>query len=394
MKIRKIKDDIYFVGSIDWDRRLFDELIPLPDGTSYNAYLIKADDKNILIDTVDPTKKFELINNLKELKTDKIDYIISHHAEQDHSGSIPDILQIYKEAKVITNEKGKELLMTHLHIEENRFYVINDLEELKIGNRTFKFIFTPWVHWPETFVTYLLEDKILFTCDFFGSHIATSSIFVDDYAKAEESAKRYYAEIMMPFRNIIVKNLEKIKEFDFKIIAPSHGYLYDKPEFIINLYKDWVSDEVKNSLVILYVSMHGSTKNMVDYLTKRFVEEGINVKRFNLTNSDIGEIAMSLVDSASVVLATPTVLTGPHPLALYATYIMNALKPKTKFLGLVGSYGWGGLTPNIIKDTLKNFKGEYLGEVIIKGDPRVEDYNKLEDFVLKFVSKHKELNLL
>ncbi|MBC7194920.1 MAG: FprA family A-type flavoprotein [Caldisericia bacterium] len=389
-----MKDDIYFVGSIDWDRRLFDELIPLPDGTSYNAYLIKADDKNILIDTVDPTKKFELINNLKELKTDKIDYIISHHAEQDHSGSIPDILQIYKEAKVITNEKGKELLMTHLHIEENRFYVINDLEELKIGNRTFKFIFTPWVHWPETFVTYLLEDKILFTCDFFGSHIATSSIFVDNYAKAEESAKRYYAEIMMPFRNIIVKNLEKIKDFDFKIIAPSHGYLYDKPEFIINLYKDWVSDEVKNSLVILYVSMHGSTKNMVEYLTKRFVEEGINVKRFNLTNSDIGEIAMSLVDSASVVLATPTVLTGPHPLAFYATYIMNALKPKTKFLGLVGSYGWGGLTPNIIKDTLKNFKGEYLGEVLIKGDPREEDYNRLEEFVLKFVSKHKELNLL
>ncbi len=394
MKIRKIKDDIYFVGSIDWDRRLFDELIPLPYGTSYNAYLIKSGDKNILIDTVDPTKKFELLNNLKELEIDRIDYIISQHAEQDHSGSIPDILQIYKEAKVITNEKGKELLMTHLHIEENKFYVINDLEELKIGNRTFRFVFTPWVHWPETFVTYLSEDKILFTCDFFGSHIATSSIFVDDYAKAEDSAKRYYAEIMMPFRNIIVKNLEKIKDFDVKIIAPSHGYLYDKPEFIINLYKDWVSDEVKNSLVILYVTMHGSTKNMVEYLTKRFVEEGINVKRFNLTNSDIGEITMSLVDSASVVLATPTVLTGPHPLALYVTYIMNALKPKTKFFGLVGSYGWGGLTPNIIKDTLKNFKGEYLGEVLIKGDPRVEDYNKLEDLVSKFVGKHKELNLL
>jgi flavorubredoxin len=188
--------------------------------------------------------------------------------------------------------------------------------------------------------------------------------------------------------------LEKIKDFDFKIIAPSHGYLYDKPEFILNLYNEWVSESVKNSLIILYVSMHGSTKNIVDFLTKRFVEEGINIKRFNLTNSDIGEIAMSLVDSASLVLATPTVLTGPHPLALYATYVTNILKPKTKFIGIVGSYGWGGQMPNIIKETLKNIKAEYLGEVLIKGDPREDDYRTLDDFVNKFVNKHKELNLL
>lgn len=394
MSIREIKKDIYFVGSIDWDRRLFDELIPLPDGTSYNAYLIKANDKNILIDSVDPTKKQELINNLKELKIDKLDYIISQHAEQDHSGSIPDLLEIYKDAKVITNEKGKELLITHLHIDENKFQVINDREVLKIGDKTFKFIFTPWVHWPETFVTNLIEDKILFTCDFFGSHIATSSIFVDNYPKAEETAKRYYAEIMMPFRNIIVKNLEKIKEANFEIIAPSHGYVYDKPEFIINLYKEWVSDEVKNKLTILFVSMHASTKNMVDFITKKFVESGIDVKRFNLTNSDIGEIAMSLVDSASVILATPTVLTGPHPLALYVTYLMNVLRPKTKFLGLIGSFGWGGQTVNIVKDIIKNFKVEYLGDVLVKGNPREEEYKKLDEFSDLFIKKHKELNLL
>ncbi|MCX8095530.1 MAG: FprA family A-type flavoprotein [Caldisericia bacterium] len=394
MSIRELRKDIYFVGSIDWDRRLFDELIPLPDGTSYNSYLINADDKIILIDSVDPTKKNELINNLKELNINKIDYIISQHGEQDHSGTIPDLLEIYKDAKVITNEKGKELLITHLHIKEDRFHLINDGEILKIGNKTFKFIFTPWVHWPETFVTYLIEDKILFTCDFFGSHKATSSIFVDNYAKAEDSAKRYYAEIMMPFKNIIAKNLEKIKDIDFQIIAPSHGYVYDKPEFIINLYKDWVSEIVKNKITILFVSMHGSTKNMVDYITKRFVEEGIETKRFNLTNSDLGEIAMSLVDSASVILATPTVLTGPHPLAHYAAYIMNILKPKTKFIGLIGSYGWGGQTVNIIKDILKNLKAEYLGDLLVKGNPTEEDYKKLNEFCNLFINKHKELNLL
>jgi len=394
MAIIKLKSDIYSIGSIDWDRRLFDELIPLPDGTSYNAYLIKSDDKNILIDTVDPTKKDELINNLKELNIEKLDYIISHHSEQDHSGSIPYILDIYKDAKVITNEKGKELLMLHLHIDNDRFHLIKDGETLKIGNKNFKFIFTPWVHWPETFVTYLIEDKILFTCDFFGSHTASSSLFVDDYSNAEENAKRYYAEIMMPFRNIIEKNLEKIKDLDIEIIAPSHGYVYNKPEFIIDLYKDWISDKVKNIATVLYVSMHGSTKKMIDYIVNRLIERNINVKRYNLTNSDVGEIAMSLVDSATVILGTPTVLTGPHPLALYVTYLMNALKPKTKFLGVVGSYGWGGQTLNILKDTIKNLKIDLIEPVLIKGDPSNESYRLLDNFVEMVYKKHKELNLL
>jgi flavorubredoxin len=394
MAIIKLKSDIYSIGSIDWDRRLFDELIPLPDGTSYNAYLIKSDDKNILIDTVDPIKKDELINNLKELNIEKLDYIISHHSEQDHSGSIPYILDIYKDAKVITNEKGKELLMLHLHIDDDRFHLIKDGETLKIGNKNFKFIFTPWVHWPETFVTYLIEDKILFTCDFFGSHTASSSLFVDDYSNAEENAKRYYAEIMMPFRNIIEKNLEKIKDLDIEIIAPSHGYVYNKPEFIIDLYKDWISDKVKNIATVLYVSMHGSTKKMIDYIVDRLIEKNINVKRFNLTNSDVGEIAMSLVDSATVILGTPTVLTGPHPLALYVTYLMNALKPKTKFLGVVGSYGWGGQTLNILKDTIKNLKIDLIEPVLIKGDPSNESYRLLDNFVEMVYKKHKELNLL
>ena len=394
MAIIKLKSDIYSIGSIDWDRRLFDELIPLPDGTSYNAYLIKSDDKNILIDTVDPTKKDELINNLKELNIEKLDYIISHHSEQDHSGSIPYVLDIYKDAKVITNEKGKELLMLHLHIDNDRFHLIKDGETLKIGNKNFKFIFTPWVHWPETFVTYLIEDKILFTCDFFGSHTASSSLFVDDYSNAEENAKRYYAEIMMPFRNIIEKNLEKIKDLDIEIIAPSHGYVYNKPEFIIDLYKDWISDKVKNIATVLYVSMHGSTKKMIDYIVDGLIEKNINVKRYNLTNSDVGEIAMSLVDSATVILGTPTVLTGPHPLALYVTYLMNALKPKTKFLGVVGSYGWGGQTLNILKDTIKNLKIDLIEPVLIKGDPSNESYRLLDNFVEMVYKKHKELNLL
>jgi len=178
------------------------------------------------------------------------------------------------------------------------------------------------------------------------------------------------------------------------MIAPSHGYIYDKPEFILNLYKDWISDDVKNKAVVVYVSMHGSTRNIINYIVKGLIEKGINVQQFNLTNSDLGEIAISLVDSATVILGTPTILTGPHPLALYVTYLMNALKPKTKFLGIVGSYGWGGQTLNILKDTIKNLKVELIEPVLIKGDPVDKDYKLLDNFIDAIVKKHKDLKLL
>ncbi|MEA3451977.1 MAG: rubredoxin, partial [Bacteroidota bacterium] len=174
----EVVKNVFSVGAQDWDRKLFDELIPLPDGTSYNAFLIKADDKTILIDTVDPEKADDLLDNLADLDISDIDYIISNHAEQDHSGSIPMILDLWPEAKVITNKKCKNLLIEHLEIEDDAFITVEDGEQMKLGNKTFEFILTPWVHWPETMSTYLVEDKILFSCDFFGSHRATSKLFV------------------------------------------------------------------------------------------------------------------------------------------------------------------------------------------------------------------------
>ena len=161
MAVREIKKDVYYVGAIDWDRGLFDELISLPDGTSYNAYLIKGSEKIALIDTVDPSKKHELIENLQKLEVEKIDYIIANHAEQDHSGTIPEILELYPEAKVVTNPRCKDFLKDLLLISEDRFVVVNDHETLSIGDKTLEFILAPWVHWPETMFTYLREDKIL-----------------------------------------------------------------------------------------------------------------------------------------------------------------------------------------------------------------------------------------
>ncbi len=393
MAVIKIKPDIYFVGAIHWDRQIFDELIPLPDGTSYNAYIIKGSEKTALIDTVEPEVQEQLLRNLKKLGIKRIDYIISNHAEQDHSGSIPKILELYPEAKVVTNGKCKAFLMNLLLIPEDKFIEIKEGDELSLGNKTLRFIMTPWVHWPETMSTYLVEDKILFSCDFFGSHLATSVMLVDDNPKVVEDAKRYYAEIMMPFRNIIKKNIEKISKLDIDMIAPSHGPIYRKPSVIIDAYSDWISDAVKNEVVIPYVSMHGSTKKMVDYFIDALIERGMIVRTCNLTHADMGKMAMTLVEAATIVFATPMVLSGAHPAAVYAAFLTNALRPKLKFATMIGSYGWGGRMLDQIKSLISNLKVEFLEPVIIKGHPVEDDYQKLDDLAERILEKHKSIGI-
>jgi len=394
MPLRKIKEKIFSVGAIDWERRLFDELVPLPDGTSYNSYLILGNEKTVLIDTVDPAKTHELINNLNNLGIKRIDYIIANHAEQDHSGSIPDVLELYPMAKVVTNAKCKSMLMDLLHIPEDKFIVIEDRQELSLGDKTLEFILTPWVHWPETMVTFLKEDKILFSCDLFGSHFATSRLYANEDAKVLEDAKRYYAEIMMPFRLQIRKYLDWIEKLTPEIIAPSHGPLWKNPDFIIKAHREWVSDSLKNIVLIPYISMHHSTKQMAEYLADALVKRGIEASLFNITVTDIGKFAIALVDAPTMVLGAPTVLAGTHPAAIYAAYLTNALRPKLKYVGIIGSYGWGGKAVDHIKAQLSTLKVELLNPVLIKGLPREEDFKKLDNLAEEILNKHKELELV
>jgi len=391
MTVKKIKKDIYWVGAIDWDRRLFDELIPLPDGTSYNSYLIKGQEKTALIDTVDPTKEYVLLDNLDDLGIEHLDYLVVNHAEQDHSGAIPIILELYSEAKIVTNEKCKKMLIEHLLIKEDRIITVNDNDILSLGGKTLKFIFTPWVHWPETMLTYLMEDKILFSCDLFGAHFAESNLWVSDESKVYFAAKRYYAEIMMPFRNNIKKYLERLKELKIKTIAPSHGQVYSHPEFILSAYREWTSDKVENEVIIPYVSMHGSVEEMVYILTEELMKNGITVKPFNLTRTDIGELAMALVDAATIVIGSPTVLTGAHPQVLSTVYLANALRPKLRYASVIGSYGWGGKMLEDISAMIGNLKVEILSPVIIKGYPKEEDCNSLISLAGEIKEKHKNL---
>lgn len=390
MKPREIRPGIFAVGAVDWDRRLFDSLIPLPDGTTYNSYLIKSKDKTVLIDTVDPEKVEVLLAHLQELDIKNIDYIVTHHAEQDHSGSLPVVLKKYNSAKVICTPKCKTMITDLSLVPEDRIITVEDKENISLGDKTLEFIHAPWVHWPETMLTYLKEDRILFSCDFLGAHLATSDLYVTDDAQLYESAKRYYAEIMMPFRTVIQNNLKKIKDYNIDIVAPSHGPVHDKPEFIVNAYKSWAYDEPKNIVILPYVSMHGSTAKMVDHFTGALMDRGVSVKRFDLTTVDIGKMAMSLVDAATIVIGTPTVLAGPHPLAAYATFLANALRPNIKFVSIIGSYGWGGKTVDVLAGMITNLKVEVLEPVICKGFPEKTDLEALDKLADSIAEKHRQ----
>lgn len=394
MSVKRLKPHIFAVGALDWDRRLFDELIPLPEGTSYNAYVVQGREKTALIETVDPAKVGELFGHLSAAGVDRIDYVVANHAEQDHSGSIPDILEMFPEARVVTNEKCRNFLIDLLLIPEERFLTVSDGATLELGGATLEFLLTPWVHWPETMLTYLREEKILFSCDLFGSHLAQSELFLTDRPRTYEAAKRYFAEIMMPFRPSIVKYLQRLKGYAVEMIAPSHGVVYDQPSFILDAYREWTGDGVKNKVLVPFVSMHGSTRRMVEYFCESLMARNIPVIPLNLTHTDIGELAKDLVDAATVVIGSPMVLTGAHPTVVGAVYLFNALRPKTRFLSIIGSFGWGGRMLEQLQGMVTTIKPEVLPPVFIKGFPREADFQALDKLAETIAAKHREAGIV
>ena len=388
MTAREIKPGVHAIASVHWERRLFDSLIPLPDGTSYNAYLVKGSAATALVDTTDPDLRNDLLDQLADVAT--VDYLVSNHTEQDHSGLLPELMARYPKAVLLCSAKAQDLLSTHLGIPAERLRVVKDGEEVSLGDKTLRFVYTPWVHWPETMCTYVPESKLLFSCDFFGSHLATSDIFVTDKAQTLRAAKRYFAEIMMPFRAAIQGNLKKVEALDFDMIAPSHGPVYDDPAFIVEAYREWTSPKLRNEVCLPYVSMHGSTKLMVHHLVDALVKRGVKVHAFELTVTDIGDLAMSLVDAATLIAATPTVHVGAHPAIYYASYIANMVRPKLKYAAVIGSYGWASKAVDQVAGQIPNLKVQILGTVMQKGLPTAETYAKPDELADAVAKAHAD----
>jgi len=415
--VPEIAKDVFWVGVKDWNRRLFDALIPLPQGTTYNAYLVKGRDKTALIDTVNPGFEKELEARISQAgatagragasaagvsasgagaadrsgvsaATDitKLDYVVMNHAEPDHAGSIPYVMKAAAGATLVTSEKGAKMAQIYYGVPEGRIRKVKEGDRIDLGGKTLEFIDAPWLHWPETMFTYLVEEKVLFSCDFFGSHTAFG-FFEDEVPEVVTFAKRYFGEIMMPFRNQGARALQKVKDRNVNVIAPSHGPIHRNPAKILEAYSKWTAGKTERQVIVVYVTMWNSTDSMVKAMVETLLSEGVEVCLHNLTIADIGDIARDLVDSSAIILGAPTVLAGMHPLGVYASYLVKALRPPAKYAAVLSSYGWAGGALKQVGEILGSTGLEVVGAVEVNGPAREEDFAKITELGKQLAAK-------
>ena len=394
MIYKQIKENILYAGMNDKDRVIFDELIPLDNGTSYNSYIVKGTEKTAVIDTMYPKFTQEYLKSFDENGITTVDYIIANHGEQDHSGSIPALLNKFPMAKVVTNAVCAKNLQEMLLVPEEKINIVGNNEELSLGNKTFKFIIAPGVHWPDTMFTYLKEDNVIFTGDFLGAHYIFDDVFAQPSKDLEKSAKKYFAEIMMPFSTVCRKYVQQLRELKVEMIMPSHGPVHKNPDYILDLYADWAGEKGKNLVLLPYVSMYHSTEDMIDYLAKKLEEKGIPSVKYDMVEGNLGDLAMALVDGTTLILGASMVLAGPHPAAFNTVYLASVLKPKTKIASFIGSYGWGGNLFGKMAEMLAPLKLDVIEPIMVKGKAKPDDYKKIDMMAEEIFKKHKELGLI
>jgi flavorubredoxin len=386
----QISQNIHWVGIRDWNRRLFDSLIPMPKGTTYNSYLVIGSSKSAVIDTVNPGFENEWDAKMSKLvDPTNLDFVVMNHAEPDHAGSIPYIMTKNSKARLITSVKGAKMAEVFYKVPQERIKSVVDGESIDLGGKTLKFIEAPMLHWPETMFTYVPENKVLFPCDFFGSHLA-QALYDDEVSDLVAWAQKYFGEIMMPFRYNGQKAMEKIKDMPIEMIGPSHGPIHRNPERILNAYRKWVNGQTEKKAAIVYASMWRSTEKMVQVMADTLASEGIEVAEHNLALTDISDLAKDLVDSRAIVLGAPTVLGGAHPLGVYAAYLARVLKPPAKFAAVLSSYGWGGGAVKHLQETLGPTKMEILGAIDINGPPSEADLARVAELGKSLAKRIKE----
>ena len=389
LHIPSLAENVYYMGVKDRDRRLFDSLIPLPQGTTYNSYLIK-DEKTALIDTVNPGFEQELEQRINQIHpVDKLDYIVMNHAEPDHAGAIPYLIAKNKNAKLVATKRGAEAAKVYFKVPEERIQIVSDGDTVTLGVKTLRFIEAPMLHWPETMFTYLVEDKILFPCDFLGLHTAYG-FFEDEVPEMIQYAQRYFGEIMMPYRSMGKRGMDKIKDLEIDVIAPSHGPIHRNPEPILEAYNKWTNGETLEKVLVAYVTMWKSTEKMVQQLVETLENEGIETPVYNLVTADVGDIAKDLVDSRGIVLGTPTVLNKMHPLAVYATHLVKVLNPPAKYAVALTSYGWGRGALNHASELLGPTGLEIVGALEINGPPTSDDLETIQNIGKTLAEKIKK----
>ena len=370
MKPVQIAEGIYWVGGIDWDIRSFHGYLT-QRGTTYNAYLI-IDEKITLIDTVKHYLFDEMLERISEIMDpQKIDYVISNHVEMDHSGGLPRLLEVCPNCTIFTSPNGEKGLKAHYKKDWN-LRVVKSGETLNIGKRNLSFVQTPMVHWPDNMVTYLHEEKILFSNDAFGQHIASSERFNDEYPHdiVIEEAAKYYANIVLPYGAQVQRALEAAAKLDITMIAPSHGLIWrSRIADIVAEYQKWSTNITEEKAVIVYDTMWDSTEKIAYTIQKTFEAKGIKTRMKKLETNHISDIMTEVLSAKYICVGAPTLNNNMLPtVAAFLTYL-KGLAPKNRIGLAFGSYGWGGQSIGQIEDTLREAGFAMLDKIAVQYIP-------------------------
>ena len=357
----EVKDGINWVGAIDWHVRDFHGYSTYK-GTTYNSYLV-LDEKVTLFDTVKKGFKGDLLHNIYKVIDDptKIDYIVVNHVEPDHSGSLPEIIEAVKPEKVFCSAMGKKALLSHYHREDWPFEVVGTGQELSLGKKTVHFVETRMLHWPDSMFSYLKEDAVLISSDAFGQHLATSERFNDevDYHDLMKHAAKYYANILLPYSNLVQKLIADVQAMDLKIdmILPDHGLMWrDNPLQIVAKYAEWSQQVAKEKALIIFDTMWHSTEYMAKAIADGLVENGISTQLMDLSVNHRSEIISEVLDAKAVIVGSSTLNNNMLPrMADFLTY-MKGLRPVNKIGAAFGSYGWSGEAVKNITKQLEETK--------------------------------------
>lgn len=394
MKVKMIRPNVYWAGVNDRTTELFEGLWSIRNGgVSINSYVI-LDEKKVVIDLSCETCTEPYVHILESLVPLKeIDYVVLNHLEPDHTGALLRLREANPNIIFLGTKKAAEILANFYGIKDN-VQVVEDGEELRIGKNTLKFVAVPFVHWPETMVTYLVEEKILFACDAFGSYGALPGVIFDDECpdlpKFESDALRYYANIVSAYSENTKKAIEKLAGTPIEVVAPSHGLIWRKnPERIVELYKKFVAyaeGQREKAVTLVYASMYGNTAFFAEAALQAVAEQGLKVEMFNLQTADIGEILPSVWKNQGLILCAPTYEGSLFPAAVNFLHMMKVKKVHGRTAAYFGSFGWGSMAKKQFETAATELKWDMIENSQFYGKPTQADLDQIYPFAEKFAA--------
>lgn len=391
----EILKDIYWVGAIDWNIRDFHGY-SVNRGTTYNAFLL-IDDKITLFDTVKKGFKGDLLENIRKIiDPTKIDYVVVNHVEMDHSSLVPEIVELVQPEKLFCSEMGKKNLLSHFHTENWPYEVVKTGDSISLGKRTVQFIETRMLHWPDSMFSYVPDDRLLISSDAFGQHLATTERFDDevDLSLLLGHAAKYYANIILPYSNLVQKLLAQVKEINLAVdmIAPDHGLIWRKnPGKILECYDEWSQQRSKVKALVIYDTMWHSTEMMAQAIMEGLVEEGVSARSFDLAVNHRSDIITEVLDAGALIIGSSTLNNGMLPQMADLLHYMRGLRPANKIGAAFGSYGWSGEAVKLINTIMEEMKFRVLDPGIrVQYVPTQDDLKKCVDLGRKVARTLKE----